>query len=190
MSDTEAPLTPREAGAAPAESADVATGAEARAEAEAANERLLRALAEMENLRRRTQREVADARVYGIAAFARDVLGAADNMTRALATVSADVRAAADPAIRALIEGIELTERDLLNVLDKHGIKRIEPQGERFDPHFHQAMFEVDDSSVAPGTVVRVMQPGYTIGERILRPAMVAVAKGGAKGAPAAANDA
>jgi molecular chaperone GrpE len=157
-------------------------------------DRLLRALAEMENVRRRTEREVADSRAYGISSFARDLLGVADNMRRALDTIGTSARETVDPGMRALIDGVELTERELLNVLEKHGVKKLDPQGKKFDPHQHQAMVEVPDSSVPAGTVVQVVQPGYTIGERVLRPALVAVAKGGpkggsAEGAPASAND-
>jgi molecular chaperone GrpE len=153
-------------------------------------DKLLRTLAEMENLRRRTEREVADARVYGIAAFARDVVGVADNMRRALEAVGSDVRESADAQVKALIEGVDLTERELLKSLEKHGITKIDPQGEKFDPHLHQAMFEVPDPERPAGTVVQVVQPGYKIGERVLRPALVGVAKGGPKpGAEQPAND-
>jgi molecular chaperone GrpE len=152
-------------------------------EAADSRDKMLRTLAEMENLRKRTTREVADARTYGIANFARDVLDIADNLQRALDAVPADTKAAADPGLKALIEGVELTERSLLNTLEKNGVKKFDPAGEKFDPNFQQAMYEVPDSSVPPGTVVQVVQAGYTIGERVLRPALVAVAKGGAKAA-------
>jgi len=152
-------------------------------------DRLLRALAEMENLRRRTEKQVADERVYGITSFARDMLAVADNMRRALDAVGPELKATADAGAKALIEGVELTERELLKVLEKHGVKKLEPLGAKFDPNLHQAMYEVPDASVPAGTVVQVVQPGYTIGERVLRPAMVAVAKGGAKPAMAPAND-
>ena len=151
-----------------------------------ARDRMLRTLAEMENLRKRTTKEVADARLYGITGFARDVLDIADNLQRALDAVPAEARANADPGLTALIEGVELTERSLLNALEKHGVKRFDPIGQKFDPNFQQAMFEVPDPSVPSGTVVQVVQAGYTIGERVLRPALVGVAKGGAKAAPAA----
>jgi len=150
-------------------------------------DKLLRALAEMENLRRRTEREVADSRAYGISAFARDLLGVADNMRRALDAIATGADEVVEPGMRALIDGVELTERELINVLEKHGVKKIDPLGSKFDPHRHQAMVEVPDVSVPAGTVVQVVQPGYTIGERVLRPALVAVAKGGPKGAPAEA---
>ena len=151
----------------------------------------LRALAEMENLRRRTEREVVDGRLYGIAGFARDVLAIADNMRRALDAVGSDMRQQADAGVKALLDGVELTERELLKTLEKHGIRKFEPLGEKFDPNLHQAMYEVPDPALPPGTVVQVVQAGYKIGERILRPAMVAVSKGGPKsaGPDAATND-
>jgi molecular chaperone GrpE len=146
-----------------------------------AKDRMLRTLAEMENLRKRTAREVSDARTYGISGFARDVLDIADNLQRALDAVPAEARAAADPGLKALIEGVELTERSLHNALEKHGVKRFDPTGEKFDPNVHQAMYEVPDPSVPVGTIAQVIQSGYMIGERILRPALVGVAKGGTK---------
>src|SRR5438046_4629118 len=144
-------------------------------------DKMLRTLAEMENLRKRTAREVADARTYGITGFARDVLDIADSLQRALDAVPAEAKAAADPGLKALIEGVELTERSLLNALEKNGVKKFDPSGEKFDPNFQQAMYEVPDPSVPPGTVVQVVQAGYMIGDRVLRPALVAVSKGGAK---------
>jgi len=151
-------------------------------------DRLLRTLAEMENLRKRTDREVSDMRQYGIASFARDVLAVADNMERALEALDAELREAADPGIKALLDGVELTERELLKVLEKHGVKQYEPKkGDKFDPNLHQAMYELPDPSQPAGTVAQVVQPGYMIGERMLRPALVGVAKGGPK--PAPAND-
>jgi molecular chaperone GrpE len=146
-----------------------------------ARDKMLRTLAEMENLRTRTRKEVADARVYGIQNFARDVLDIADNLQRALDAVSAEARAAADPGLKALIEGVELTERSLHATLEKNGVKKFDPAGQKFDPNFQQAMYEVPDASVPSGTVVQVVQAGYTIGERVLRPALVGVSKGGVK---------
>src|SRR3954466_15244949 len=154
-------------------------------EAAESRDKMLRTLAEMENLRKRTAKEVADARTYGIQNFARDVLDIADNLQRALDAVPAETRASADPGLKALIEGVELTERSLLNALEKNGVKKFDPSGEKFDPNFQQAMYEVPDSSVPSGTVVQVVQAGYMIGERVLRPALVGVSKGGAKAAPA-----
>lgn len=152
-------------------------------------DKMLRALADMENLRRRTEREVADARQYGIANFARDVLQVADNMHRALDAIGDELRTSPDPQVKALVEGVDLTERELMKVLDKHGVKMFSPLGEKFDPNFHQAMYEIADGSAAPGMVAQVIQAGYRIGERVLRPAMVAVGKAAPKSAPASAND-
>jgi molecular chaperone GrpE len=152
-------------------------------------DKMLRTLAEMENLRKRTSREVADARMYGISGFARDILDIADSLQRALDALPAEVRDNADPGLKALIEGVELTERSLLNTLEKNGVRKFDPAGGKFDPNFQQAMFEVPDQSVPSGTVVQVVQAGYMIGDRILRPALVGVSKGGAKiQAAAAAN--
>jgi len=151
-------------------------------------DKMLRALAEMENLRKRTEREVADARVYGVTSFARDVLQVADNMHRALDAIGDELRETADSKVSVLLEGIDLTERELQKVLEKHGVKMFTPLGEKFDPNFHQAMYEVPDPAATPGTVVQVIQAGYLIGERVLRPAMVAIAKAPPKGA-APANE-
>ena len=154
-------------------------------------DRLLRTLAEMENLRKRTEREVADARIYGISAFARDVLTVADNMHLALEALDKELREKSDSSVKALLDGVELTERALLNALDKHGVKRIEPLGQKFDPNRHQAMYEAEDASVPAGHVAQVIQAGYLIGDRVLRPALVAVSKGAPKPASAEppAND-
>src|SRR5580700_1732866 len=114
-------------------------------EAAEARDKTLRTLAEMENLRKRTAKEVADARIYGITGFARDVLDIADNLQRALDAVPAETRESADPMLKALIEGVELTERSLLNALEKNGVKKFDPAGEKFDPNFQQAMYEVPD---------------------------------------------
>jgi molecular chaperone GrpE len=157
-------------------------------EAADARDKMLRTLAEMENLRKRTQRDVADGRTYAITNFAREVLDIADSLQRALDAVPADTKAAADPGLKALLEGVELTERSLLNTLEKNGVKKFDPSGEKFDPNFQQAMYEVPDASVPAGTVVQVVQAGYTIGERVLRPALVGVSKGGAKAAPVASE--
>ena len=160
-------------------------------EANDLKDRLLRTLAEMENLRRRTEREVADARIYGVTSFARDILAVADNMERAMKALDDEIRDKAEAGVKALLDGVELTERELINVMEKHGVRKIEPQGQKFDPNLHQAMFEIPDASVPAGTVVQIMQPGYTSGERVLRPALVGVSKGGPKArAPdAPAND-
>jgi molecular chaperone GrpE len=150
-------------------------------------DRLLRTLAEMENLRKRTEREVADSRLYGISSFARDVLSVADNMRRALDAVAPELRASAEA--KALLDGVELTERELLKALEKNGVRQFTPQGEKFDPNIHQAIFEVPDPSVPAGSIVQVVQPGYMIGERVLRPALVGVSKGGPKVAPSSGSD-
>lgn len=177
---------PEQAGEA-GEAEKVAALVETLARESAENkEKLLRALAEMENLRRRTERQVADARDYGIAAFARDVLAVADNMSRALSALDAELREKAEPGVKALLDGVELTERELLKVLEKHGVKKFEPKGEKFDPNLHQAMYEVPDPSLPNGSVAHVVQAGYMIGERMLRPALVGVAKGGPRAQPAA----
>jgi molecular chaperone GrpE len=149
----------------------------AKAEAADFKDKLLRTLAEMENLRRRTEREVKDANTYAVTRFARDMLGVGDNLRRAIEAVPADKRE--DEAVKALVEGVELTERTLLQTLERHGVKAIEAEGKRFDPNMHQAMFEVPTSEVAPGTVVQVLQTGYAIADRVLRPALVGVAKAG-----------
>jgi molecular chaperone GrpE len=176
--------------AAPAEAAPDPAAALAK-EAADLKDRLLRTLAEMENLRRRTEREVADARAYGVTSFARDILAVADNMERALKALDDEIRDKAEAGVKALLDGVELTERELINVMEKHGVRKIEPQGQKFDPNLHQAMLEIPDPSVPTGTVVQIMQPGYTIGERVLRPALVGVSKGGPKASAteAPAND-
>jgi len=171
--------------------AQAAAEADPAALAAALKDKLLRTLAEMENLRKRTEREVADARLYGVASFARDMLVIADNMRRALDAVAPEMRASAQAGVKALIDGVELTERELAKALEKNGVRQFTPQGEKFDPNLHQAMFEVPDASVPAGSVVQVVQPGYMIGERVLRPALVGVSKGGPKAAPIspASND-
>src|SRR5256884_2829934 len=135
-------------------------------------DRLLRTLAEMENLRRRTEREVADARAYGVTNFARDILAVADNMERALKALDDELREKADAGVKALLDGVELTERELLKVLEKHGVKKFEPLGEKFDPNLHQAMYEVADPSVPAGTVAQVGPGADMIGDPMLRPAL------------------
>lgn len=155
----------------------------AAAEAENAElrDKVLRMAAEMENLRKRTEREIADTRAYAITGFARDMLVATDNLSRALQAVPAEARESADGSLKSLIEGIEMTEREMQRLLQKNGVTPIEAQDAKFDPHRHQAMFEVPDPSVPEGTVVQVVQAGFAIGERVLRPAMVGVSKGGPK---------
>lgn len=145
-------------------------------------DQILRTLADMENLRKRTEREVAEARLYSVTNFARDVLGAADNIRRALDSVGVEWKSTADAAGQALYDGVELTERELLKVLERYGIKKIVPLNQKFDPNLHQAMFKVPDASVPANTVVQVVQAGFVINDtRILRPALVGVSEGGPK---------
>lgn len=157
-----------------------------RLEAEIATlkDKFLRAYAETDNVRRRAEREVADAKVYGIAGFARDVLSVADDFERALSALDEEARAGAEGTLKTLLDGIDLTSRALTQTLTKHGVAKIEAEGAKFDPNLHQAMFEVPNAEIPAGTVVQVIQPGYTIGSRVLRPAMVGVSKGGPKAAP------
>ena len=167
-------------GAAP----QVAAGPDPAAVAADLKDRLLRTLADMENLRKRTAREVAEAELRGFTAFAQDMLNVADNMRRALDAVTPEVRESAQAAVKALIDGVELTERELQKALEKNRVRRFEPQREKFDPNLHQAIFEVPDASVPAGSIVQVVQPGYMIGDRVLRPALVGVSKGGPRTAP------
>ncbi len=144
-------------------------------------DRLLRTVADMENLRKRTQREVRDARAYAIADFARDMLNATDNLSRALAVIPEDFRTNADAQTKSLIEGIEMTDREMGRLMQKNGVKPILAEGEKFNPHKHQAVFEVPNPDIPAGIVVQVVQMGFEIGDRVLRPAMVGVSKGGPK---------
>lgn len=146
-------------------------------ETAALKDRLMRLAAEMENLRKRTEREKAEATLYAATNFARDLLSVADNLGRALAAVPPEARAADDEVTKNLLAGVEVTERELLNSFQRHGIRKIETVGQKFDPHMHQAIFEVPTKEHPPGTVVQEMQAGFAIGERCLRPAMVGVAK-------------
>jgi molecular chaperone GrpE len=149
----------------------------------ALKDKILRALAEMENQRRRTEREVADAKTYGVASFALDMLTFADNLRRAVESVPPDAREHAAAALKTLIEGLELTERDFLSRLGKYGVKKLEPLGAKFDPNLHEALFEVPDETAPNATVVQVVEDGYAIGDRVLRPAKVGVSRGGPKSA-------
>jgi molecular chaperone GrpE len=182
---TEKPAEPRPAnenafGEAPAPSVEERLAA-AEAEAAEFKDKALRALAEVENVRRRAQREREDAVKYGVTNFARELLSAADNLRRAVASVPEGQ--AMDEATRNLLAGVAATERELLAAFEKNGIKRIDPKGERFDHNFHQAIFEAESTGQPPGTIVEVLQPGYVLHDRLLRPAMVGVAKGGGNGA-------
>lgn len=166
-------LEPEEGAAAPESTTEVAASPEA--ESARLKDQLLRALAEAENTRRRMQKEIEDTRKYAVADFAREMLVVADNFRRALEAVPKEAPKA--DTLATLVMGVEATERQLLAALEKFGIRRIEPKGQPFDPHFHRVMMEVDDPTHPPGTVVRVLQPGYMIGDRLLREALVAVAK-------------
>ncbi|WP_286829338.1 MULTISPECIES: nucleotide exchange factor GrpE [Kordiimonas] len=138
-------------------------------------DRLVRALAETENVRRRAEKDKADASAYGVTAFARDILNVSDNLKRALESAPAEI----PEALKAFVDGVDMTERELLNILERHGIRKVEPEvGEKFDHQFHQAMFEVPTNEHAPGSVMQVVAAGYVIKDRLLRPAMVGVAKG------------
>lgn len=138
-------------------------------------DRLLRALADTENLRRRTERELNDMRQYAVTKFASDMVNVADNLERAMSSLPAELRDNSGP-FKTFVEGVELTEKELLRSLEAHGVKKLDPTGSRFDPHFHEAMFQVQNPSVPSGTVTTVVQPGYSIGSRSLRPAKVGVA--------------
>ncbi|WP_159731944.1 nucleotide exchange factor GrpE [Methylosinus sp. Ce-a6] len=151
------------------------------AEVASLKDKLLRTLADMENLRRRTEKEIADAKTYGVTNFAREMLPLADNLRRAVDSVPAQARDGLEQSVCTLIEGVELTERDFVSRLARFGVKKIEAQGQRFDPNQHEALFEIPDESVPNGTVAQVVEPGYLIGERVLRPAKVGVARGGPK---------
>ncbi|GLQ05268.1 nucleotide exchange factor GrpE [Sneathiella chinensis] len=142
-------------------------------------EKLLRAMAEVENTRRRAEKDKEDAHNYAVTKFARDMLEVSDNLRRALDSIPAEARE--DEAVKNLTTGVEMTESGLLNVFKKHKVERIDAEGKKFDPHLHQAMFEIENPDVEPGTVLQVVQSGYVIADRLLRPAMVGVAKGGQK---------
>jgi molecular chaperone GrpE len=192
------------AGAAPAQGDEAAPGAEPRSSEEAACEeaieklsatsaeverleaekadltdRLLRLAADMENLRRRTERELADARKYAATKFAGDMLVVGDNLRRTLGAVPVERRQSADETLKALLDGVEMTEREMDRLLEKNGVTRIAAKGERFDPNRHQAMFEIPDPKLPAGTVTEVVQEGYAIGDRVLRAALVGISKGG-----------
>jgi molecular chaperone GrpE len=169
-----------------AASADAATITAQADEIAALKDKLLRALADGENMRRRFERDREEANKYGIAKFARDVVGVADNLRRAIDSANTP------ETMASLLAGVEVTERELLSVLERHGVRRIEAMGQPFDPNFHQAIVEIPDASQPPGTVVHVMSTGYTIAGRLLRPAMVGVAKAAPApaGTPAAVNPA
>lgn len=147
------------------------------AELAAANDRGLRLMAEAENIRRRTEREREEGLRYAASGLAKDLLNVADNLRRALDAIPEDLRDA-DDSTKNFIVGVEMTEKELLSAFEKHGIKQIRPLGEKFDYERHQAMFELENTGKPAGTVVELMQPGYVMHDRLLRPAMVGVAKG------------
>lgn len=152
--------------------------AQLEAEAAAFKDKALRALADAENTRRRAERDLGEARRYGAAGLARDLLTVADNLRRALDSVAGEAPEGGEAA-KNLVVGVEMVERELLTAFEKHGIRRLDPLGQRFDPEYHQAMYELETAERPAGTVAEVLQPGYVMHDRLLRAAMVAVAKGG-----------
>jgi molecular chaperone GrpE len=177
------PDTPAEAAAQTAASGAASAELDAlRAEVAELKDRILRTHAEMDNMRKRLEKEKSDASKYAISKFARDIVGIGDVFQRAIDSApAADAEMA--PGLKSFIDGVSMTERELINVLERHGIKRIDPKGQLFNPHHHQAVMEQPNPDVPSGTVTQVFQPGYMIEDRILRPAMVVVAKGGSKAA-------
>lgn len=169
--DMESPMEP-----APRDIHD-AEIASLKEEVAAAKDRLLRYAAEAENTKKRLEREKAEAALYAGTNFARDLLSVADSLSRALSAVPPEERAIVDDTMKKFLDGIEMTERELLNVFQRHNIRRMETVGHKFDPNFHQAMFEVPTSEKPPGTVMQEVQSGYALGDRCLRPALVGVAK-------------
>ena len=147
------------------------------AERDSLKDQLLRALADVENMRRRTEREMEAARKYGHTGFARDLVGAIDNLARAVEAAPKDEEALGAEAIDGLVTGIKMSWQEIQTMMERHGIRRVSPEGEKFDYNFHQAMFEMPSADLAPGTVVEVIQHGYVLHDRLLRPAMVGVSK-------------
>jgi len=191
MSDEKEPLAANDTGAEEAAEAAPQTPEERIAALEAelaeAQDKMLRALAETENTRRRAQRERVDAEKYGISRFAEGLLSVADNLRRALDSLPESE--AKDDRTKGLLAGVAATERELLSAFERHGLKRIDAKGEKFDHNFHQAVFEMENTGQPAGTVVEVLQPGYMLHDRLLRPAMVGVAKGGVPAAPDGTDD-
>ncbi len=171
----EAAKAPGKEAAAPEAAPEVADVVSHAEEIKVLNEKVLRAMAEAENTRRRAEREIADARAYSITGFAREMLTVQDNLRRALSHLPEEMKNTSEYA--AFVEGVEVTERELLNIFDRHGIKMVSPKGEEYDHNLHQAIFEVETEEQKPGTIVQVVQEGYVIRDRLLRPAMVGVAK-------------
>lgn len=175
MSNEENPETPE-----PAENpfaADFAVLEALKAEVETLKDQRLRALAEAENIRRRAEKEKADASQYAVSKFARDMLGIADNFARALAACPPAIRDAADPQVKAVLDGVEATDRQLISTLERYGVKQVDTGDGKFDPNLHQAIAEVPGNGKPAGTIVDVVQSGFMIGDRLLRPAMVTVAR-------------
>ena len=176
--------------AAPAQASDVEAGQNAdpltamTVERDALKDQLLRALADTENMRRRSEREADTARKYGHTQFARDLVGAIDNLARALASAPED-KSSLDESVQSLLTGIELSWTEIQSAIEKHGVRQINPVGEKFDYNFHQAMFEVPTNDQPPGMVLEVVQHGYALHDRLLRPAMVGVSKAADKAEPA-----
>jgi molecular chaperone GrpE len=148
-----------------------------KAEVESLKDQRLRALAEVENIRRRAEKEKSEASQYAVTKFARDMVGIADNFARALAAVPSHIRDAADPQVQAVLDGVEATDRQLLQTLERYGVKAVDTSDGKFDPNLHQAIAEVPGNGRPGGAIVDVVQAGFMIGERLLRPAMVTVAK-------------
>ncbi|MBY7649175.1 MAG: nucleotide exchange factor GrpE [Candidatus Liberibacter europaeus] len=151
---------------------------EAQSKAKEFHEKYIRVVAEMENLRRRTDREKQDIQYYSNTAFARDMLSVADNLSRALDYTPTDEEKIVNTGLKSLIDGIEMTKREMISTLEKHGIKKLESDGKKFDPNFHQAMFEEQNETIPANTIIKVVQDGYTINDRVLRPALVGISKG------------
>ena len=179
--------------AAAAQASDVESGQDSdpltamTAERDALKDQLLRALADTENMRRRSEREADTARKYGHTQFARDLVGAIDNLARALASAPED-KSSLDESVQSLLTGIELSWTEIQSAIEKHGVRQINPVGEKFDYNFHQAMFEVPTNDQPPGMVLEVVQHGYALHDRLLRPAMVGVSKAADKAEPAPAE--
>jgi len=179
--------------AAAAQASDVGAGQDSdpltamTAERDALKDQLLRALADTENMRRRSEREADTARKYGHTQFARDLVGAIDNLARALASAPED-KSSLDESVQSLLTGIELSWTEIQSAIEKHGVRQINPVGEKFDYNFHQAMFEVPTNDQPPGMVLEVVQHGYALHDRLLRPAMVGVSKAADKAEPAPAE--
>ncbi|MFK3777292.1 nucleotide exchange factor GrpE [Agrobacterium sp. NPDC089420] len=174
-------VEPAIAGEQPADAAEPDPVELLKAENADLRDKFLRLAAEMDNLRRRTERDVKDAKAYSLAGFARDMLAVSDNLRRALEAIPDELKTNGEAGLNGLIEGVEMTERSMISTLERHGVKKIDAEGQKFDPNFHQAMFEIPNTAVPNNTVLQVVQAGFTIGERVLRPAMVGVAKGGPK---------